>query len=73
MKVKLSRHAKNRNRKIQATVFEIIECIENPDSHYIQDNGSEVAIKAAGNKLLKIVYRRSIERYEIVTIIDRNQ
>jgi len=73
MKVKLSRHAKNRNRKIQATVFEIIECIENPDSHYIQDNGREVAIKAAGNKLLKIVYRRSIERYEIVTIINRNQ
>ncbi|OIP60934.1 MAG: hypothetical protein COY75_02980 [Nitrospirae bacterium CG_4_10_14_0_8_um_filter_41_23] len=73
MKVKLSRHAKNRNRKIQATVFEIIECIENPDSHYIQDNGREVTIKAAGNKLLKIVYRRSIERYEIVTIINRNQ
>ncbi|MFN3479304.1 MAG: hypothetical protein ACK415_02865 [Thermodesulfovibrionales bacterium] len=72
MKVILTRHAKNRNRKIQAEIFEIIECIENPDSHYIQDDGREVAIKALGNKLLKIVFRRSLSRYEIITIIDRN-
>lgn len=57
MKVTLTRHAKNRNRKIQATIFEMIECIENPDSYYIQDDGREVAIKALGNKLLKIVFR----------------
>ncbi|MBI5203601.1 MAG: hypothetical protein HZA11_01655 [Nitrospirae bacterium] len=73
MELKLTRHAKNRNRKIQATVFEIIECIENPDSHYVQDNGREVAIKALGNKLLKIVFRRSLSVCEIITIIDRNQ
>jgi len=54
MELKLTRHAKNRDRKIQATVFEILDCIENPDSYYIQDNGREVAIKALGNKLLKI-------------------
>jgi hypothetical protein len=54
MKLKLTRHAKNRNRKTQATVFEILDCIENPDSYYIQDDGREVAIKASGNKLLKI-------------------
>jgi len=73
MELKFTRHAKNRNRKIQATVFEIIECIENPDSYYVQDNGREVVIKALGNKLLKIVFRRSLLRYEIVTIIDRNR
>lgn len=73
MKVILTRHAKNRNRRIQATIFEIIECIENPDSYYIQDDGREVAIKALGNKLLKIVFRRSLSGYEIITIIDRNQ
>ena len=73
MELKLTRHAKNRNRKIQATVFEILECIENPDSYYIQDNGREVAIKALGNKLLKIVFRRSLSGYEIITIIDRNR
>ncbi len=73
MGVKLTRHAKNRNRKIKATVFEIIDCIEYPDSHYIQDDGREVAIKACGNKLLKIVYRRGLSGYEIITIIDRNQ
>lgn len=73
MKVILTRHAKNRNRRIQATIFEIIECIENPDSYYIQDDGREVAIKALGNKLLKIVFRRSLSEYEIITIIDRNQ
>ncbi|TAL26247.1 MAG: hypothetical protein EPN94_03540 [Nitrospirae bacterium] len=73
MELKLSRHAKNRNRKIEATIFEIAECIENPDSHYLQDNGREVAIKALGNKLLKIVFRQSLAGYEIITIIDRNQ
>lgn len=73
MKVTLTRHAKNRNRKIQATIFEMIECIENPDSYYIQDDGREVAIKALGNKLLKIVFRRGLSGYEIITIIDRNQ
>ena len=73
MKVTLSRHAKNRNREIQATVFEIAYCIENPDSHYVQEDGREVAVKATGNKLLKIVYRRKILEYEIITIIDRNQ
>lgn len=73
MDLKLTRHAKNRNRKIQATIFEIIECIENPDSHYVQDNGREVAIKALGNKLLKIVFRQSLSVCEIITIIDRNQ
>lgn len=73
MKITLSRHAKNRNRKIQATVFEIADCIENPDSHYVQEDGREVALKAMGNKLLKIVYRRKILEYEIITIIDRNQ
>lgn len=73
MELKLTRHAKNRNRKIQATIFEIIECIENPDSHYVQDNGREVAIKALGNKLLKIVFRQSLSGCEIITIIDRNQ
>ncbi|MEW6674876.1 MAG: hypothetical protein AB1348_02480 [Nitrospirota bacterium] len=73
MELKLTRHAKNRNRKIQATVFEVLDCIENPDSYYIQDDGREVAIKALGNKLLKIVFRRSLSGYEIITIIDRNQ
>lgn len=73
MKVTLTRHAKNRNRKIEATIFEIIDCIENPDSHYLQDNGGEVAIKALGNKLLKIVFKRSLSGYEIITIVDRNQ
>jgi len=73
MELKLTRHAKNRNRKIQATVFEILDCIENPDSYYIQDNGREVAIKALGNKLLKIVYRQIGSGFEIITIIDRNQ
>jgi hypothetical protein len=73
MKVILTRHAKNRNRKIGATIFEIIDCIENPDSHYLQHNGREVAIKALGNKLLKIVFKRSLSGYEIITIIDRNQ
>ncbi|MEK6691235.1 MAG: hypothetical protein AABY78_08060 [Nitrospirota bacterium] len=73
MKVTLTRHAKNRNRKIEATIFEIIDCIENPDSHYLQDNGREVAIKALGNKLLKIVFKRSLSGYEIITIVDRNQ
>jgi len=73
MELKLTRHAKNRNRKIQATIFEIIECIENPDSHYVQDNGREVAIKALGNKLLKIIFRQSLSVCEIITIIDRNQ
>lgn len=73
MELKLTRHAKNRNRKIQATVFEILDCIENFDSYYIQDNGREVAIKALGNKLLKIVYRQIASGFEIITIIDRNQ
>jgi len=73
MELKLARHAKNRNRKIQSTVFEILECIENPDSYYVQDDGREVAIKAMGNKLLKIVYRRGVSGFEIITIIDRNQ
>ncbi|MFZ6017398.1 MAG: hypothetical protein ACOYU0_07340 [Nitrospirota bacterium] len=73
MELKLTRHAKNRNRKIQATVFEILDCTENPDSYYIQNDGREVAIKALGNKLLKIVFRRSLSGYEIITIIDRNQ
>lgn len=73
MKVTLTRHAKNRNRKIEATIFEIIDCIENPDSHYLQDNGGEVAIKALGNKLLKIVFKRSLSGYKIITIVDRNQ
>ena len=73
MELRLTRHAKNRNRRIQATVFEILECIENPDSYYIQADGKEIAIKALGNKLLKIVFRRSLSSYEIITIIDRNQ
>ncbi|GAB4406291.1 MAG: hypothetical protein OHK0032_01180 [Thermodesulfovibrionales bacterium] len=73
MKITLTRHAKNRNRKIKAAISEIIECIENPDSCYIQEDGREVAIKASGNKLLKIVFRRSLSGYEIITIIDRNQ
>lgn len=73
MRATLTRHAKNRNRKVQAAIFEIIECIENPDSHYIQDNGKEVAIKAMGNKLLKIVYKRRLSGYDTITIIDRNQ
>ena len=73
MELRLTRHAKNRNRRIQATTFEILECIENPDSYYIQADGKEIAIKALGNKLLKIVFRRSLAGYEIITIIDRNQ
>ncbi len=73
MRVTLTRHAKNRNRKVQATIFEIMDCIENPDSHYIQDNGKEVAIKAVGNKLLKIVYSQRLSGYDIITIMDRNQ
>ena len=73
MRVNLTRHAKNRNRKIQASIYEIADCIENPDSHYVQDSGREVAIKAVGNKLLKIVYRRKLSGYDIITIIDRNQ
>ena len=73
MELRLTRHAKNRNRRIQATVFEILECIENPDSYYIQADGKEIAIKALGNKLLKLVFRLSLSSYEIITIIDRNQ
>ena len=73
MEPRFTRHAKNRNRQIQATTFEILECIENPDSYYIQADGKEIAIKASGNKLLKIVFRRGLAGYEIITIIDRNQ
>jgi len=73
MELKFTRHAKNRNRKIQATVFEIIECIESPDSYYIQADGKEIAIKAMGNKLLKVVFRRNPSGYDIITIIDRNR
>jgi hypothetical protein len=73
MELKLTRHARNRNRKIQATVFEMLDCIEKPDSYYLQDDGREVAIKAEGNKLLKIIYRRVKAGLEIITIIDRNQ
>jgi len=73
MELRFTRHAKNRNRKIQATTFEILECIENPDSYYIQADGKEIAIKASGNKLLKIVFRRGLAGYKIITIIDRNQ
>jgi hypothetical protein len=63
MELKLTRHAKNRNRKIQATVFEILDCIENPDSYYIQNDGREVAIKAVGNKLWFI--RKRVEKMKI--------
>ena len=73
MELRLTRHAKNRNRRIQAATFEILECIENPDSYYIQADGKEIAIKASGNKLLKIVFRRELAGYEIITIIDRNR
>jgi hypothetical protein len=73
MEIKLSRHARNRNRKIKASDFEILECIENPDSHYIQQDGREVAIRAIGNKLLKIIFRREHAKCVIITIIDRNQ
>jgi hypothetical protein len=73
MKITLSRHAKNRNRKVKTTIFEIADCIENPDSHYVQENGHEVAIKASGKKLLKIVFRQGLSGYDIITIIDRNQ
>ncbi len=73
MKIKLTRHAKNRNRKLQISNFEIMDCIDSPDSYYIQENGREVAIKAVGNKLLKIVFTQSSSGYDIITIIDRNQ
>lgn len=73
MRVILTRHAKNRNREILATTFEVIDSIENPDSHYVQEDGREVAIKALGNKLLKIVYKQELLGYRIITIIDRNQ
>ncbi len=73
MKIVFSRHAINRNRKIRATDFEITDCLEKPDSYYMQNDGREIAIKAVGNKLLKVVYLKSSSVYKIITLIDRNQ
>lgn len=72
MNILLTRHAKNRNRAIKATLYEIAECISEPDSHYVQEDGKEVAIKAVGDKFLKVVYRKTGDAYAIITIIDRN-
>lgn len=69
-KVKLTRHAKNRNRRIKATVQEIVDAIESPDEHYLQGDDRYVAIKATGNKLLKIVYVVEGKDTVVLTIID---
>ncbi len=69
-KIKLTRHAKNRNRRIKVTVQEIVDAIERPDEHYLQEDDRYVAIKATGNKLLKIVYVVEGKDIVVLTIID---
>ncbi len=73
MKLIISRHARNRNRKINASPEELLEAIEYPDSRYVGERNRLVAIKAVENKLLKVVYTVEEDGYHIITIIDRNQ
>ena len=72
-KVKLTRHAKNRNRRIKATIQEIIDAIEMSDEHYVQEDGRHVAIKATGNKQLKVVYVLEGRDVVVLTIIERSK